>query len=403
MRDSTRGSEQRPSSNQIHLQFWFVVFGLIMGAIFPFFASIFVQFKSGMLVWFVVSCLAAGAIVGLINYRLVNNVLMRRLTAISTVVRAIGDGDFSQRCDIQAQGVIAEIVSGINDTSARLSKVVGHIAATARNLAEGSERLVTIIGTANTDVRDQQSETKYLVGAMDGLVTSIQQVALSAAQAAEAAHQANDDTAAGQQVISTTIQSINQLAGEVERTGQVIKQLESDSEKIGGVLDVIRGITEQTNLLALNAAIEAARAGEHGRGFSVVADEVRTLAQRTQESTLEIRHMIEQLQSATKNAVTVMEGGRTQAHASVQHAAKADESLCAIASAVKTITDKNSQIAGAAETQNSTAGAVSRKTETILASTEKAARHAQEATATVTQIKQLAVELQSALARLKSV
>jgi methyl-accepting chemotaxis protein len=150
------------------------------------------------------------------------------------------------------------------------------------------------------------------------------------------------------------------LAKDVEEVADVIQKLESDSNNIGGVLDVIRGIAEQTNLLALNAAIEAARAGEQGRGFAVVADEVRTLAQRTQQSTEEIQHMIEQLQSGANNAVQAMKLGRDRAESTVQQAMQAGESLDAIKAAVGTITDMNTQIASAAEEQSAVAEEVNR-------------------------------------------
>jgi len=363
---------------QSNLLYSFIGYGVAMGAIFPVFTRYFVDWKPGMMGWFVISCLLAGVLVGYLNYRLMNNFLRARLGRIHTVVRAIGEGDFSQRCEVHAHGVIGEIIASINDMAQRLSVSIGEIAQSALQLSEGAQHLSEIMKTSDTSLRHQRAETAQLSAAINELASSIQQVAVSATQAAEAAHQANEDTVSGQKIVYHTIQSINHLAEEVEKTAQVIKRLELDSEKIGSVLDVIRSITEQTNLLALNAAIEAARAGEHGRGFSVVADEVRTLSKRTQESTQEIRHMIEQLQSATKNAVLVMEAGRSQAQSSVQHAAQADESLRAIALAVHTITEKSHQIASAAETQNSTAGEVSRNSDNIMASSDKAAELAEQ-------------------------
>jgi len=391
------------SGSRIRLKLWFVIVGLIMGAVFPVFANLFVEWKPGMLIWFVAACLAAGAAVGFINYQVVNAVLLGRLTSIRDVVRAMGNGDFSQRCNLSASGVVAEIVDGLNETTAVLSKTIGKIALTSAELAEESEQLVKIVGTASAGATLQSNETRQLSGSVDELASSIQQVASGAAQAAQAAQQANHDTTNGHAVISSTIESINQLARDVEAAGTVIKQLDTDSDKIGSVLDVIRAITEQTNLLALNAAIEAARAGEHGRGFSVVADEVRTLAKQTQKSTQEIRHMIEQLQAATKNAVNVMETGRAQASSSVQTAARADDSFRAIADAVSTITEKNAQIAQTADVQNSTARTVTSQTEAIMKATADAAVQAQQASKSAHRMKVLASELKAAAIRLKTV
>ena len=189
---------------------------------------------------------------------------------------------------------------------------------------------------------------------------TVQEVARNTDDAARAAQEAGTETQAGTVVVQQTIHAINELAREIESSAIVIQQLETDSEEIGSVLDVIKGVAEQTNLLALNAAIEAARAGEQGRGFAVVADEVRNLAMRTQESTRQIQEMIERLQQRAQSAVQAMEHGREQAKRSVQQAAHTDESLSKISIAVDTIASMNHQIAAAAEEQSAVAEEINR-------------------------------------------
>lgn len=204
-------------------------------------------------------------------------------------------------------------------------------------------------------VSRQRAETEQVATAINQMSATVLEVAHNANHAAEAAQNADQEAIAGREVVNETMQAINGLAGEVDRAAEVISKVESDSANIGSVLDVIRGISEQTNLLALNAAIEAARAGEQGRGFAVVADEVRSLASRTQASTQEIQQMIEILQSGARKAVSVMDGGKVQAKNGVEHAQRAQESLSRITSAVSTITDMNTQIAGAAREQTTVA------------------------------------------------
>ena len=182
-----------------------------------------------------------------------------------------------------------------------------------------------------------------------------QEMAQNASNAAEGAREADREAQKGREVVNMATQAINALANEVENAAGVIHQVENNSESIGSILEVIRGISEQTNLLALNAAIEAARAGEQGRGFAVVADEVRSLASKTHESTEEIHSMIEQLRASTHSAVDVMKLGQQRAMEAVEHATSAAGSLDAITNAVSTINEMNTQIAAAANEQNSVA------------------------------------------------
>jgi methyl-accepting chemotaxis protein len=198
---------------------------------------------------------------------------------------------------------------------------------------------------------NQNRATEQVSLVVEEMVTSVQAVSSNANSASEAANQADKAAKDGRDIVTKTVASINGLAEEVERAGEVIRKLEADTENVGTILDVIKGIAEQTNLLALNAAIEAARAGEQGRGFAVVADEVRTLASRTQDSTQEIQKVIEELQTAARSAVEVMGQSKHRAQTSVEQAAQTGESLAAITERVEAITEMNMQIATAAEQQ----------------------------------------------------
>ena len=189
------------------------------------------------------------------------------------------------------------------------------------------------------------------------------------------------------------VSSIQALAGDVDNAAQVLTNLERHSESIGAVLDVIRGIAEQTNLLALNAAIEAARAGEQGRGFAVVADEVRTLASRTQTSTQEIQEMIERLQNGTQSAVAAMTQGHSKAESTVEHAQRAGEALDAIARGVITITDLNETMASAAQTQHAMADKVQARVENIKTLVERGSQHSLQGMAATQEVSRLSGEL----------
>jgi methyl-accepting chemotaxis protein len=202
-------------------------------------------------------------------------------------------------------------------------------------------------------------------------------------------------------VVRNSVNGIRSLAENVEEAAGVIHRLEQDSEQIGTILDVIRGIADQTNLLALNAAIEAARAGEQGRGFAVVADEVRTLAQRTQQSTQEIQAMIEQLQEGSRNAVQVMELGRQRTEESVDLSSRAGTSLDAITSAVSRITDMNLQIASAAQEQSTVAEEMARNINQISEVSDETSHGAQQTEDASQQLSQLASELQTLVQQFK--
>jgi aerotaxis receptor len=214
-------------------------------------------------------------------------------------------------------------------------------------------------------IRQQQSETDQVATAITEMAASVQEVARNAQNTADAADKADAEARAGRQVVADTGTAIGRLAAEVEKASGVIQQLETRSSEITSVLDVIRGIAEQTNLLALNAAIEAARAGEQGRGFAVVADEVRTLASRTQQSTQEIQSMIEKLQDGARSAVKVMTLSREQADSSVEQARHAAASLENITRSVSVITDMSAQIATAVEEQSAVGEEINRNVVSI--------------------------------------
>ena len=269
--------------------------------------------------------------------------------------RNISNNPLSQSLYTGRTDEFGQIEFALRMMQAETGAIVGRIGDASNRLSEHTRGLLKDIESSNVLTVEQQAETDQIATAVNQMAASIQEVASNAQHAADAAGRADTETASGQRLVAHTSQSITALEGEIRQAAQVIHELEGQSNEISKVLDVIRGIAEQTNLLALNAAIEAARAGEQGRGFAVVADEVRSLAARTQQSTTDIQSMISALQERAQSAVTVMEQSSRQAHTSVAHAEEAATALDGIGQRVNEITDMNAQIATAVEQQ----GAVS--------------------------------------------
>jgi methyl-accepting chemotaxis protein len=312
-----------------------------------------------------------------------------------------GSGDLTRRLPLQGKDEVGKIVNEFNRFVAQLQGIVKDVAHSSTQLNKTAEGMLGVVSEAEKGIIRQQDETMHVATAMNEMSNTVQEIARNAARAAESADQADKEALQSKQVVTQTKLAINELAAEVEKATQVIHQLEAESDNIGTILDVIRDIADQTNLLALNAAIEAARAGEQGRGFAVVADEVRSLASRTQDSTQQIKTMIERLQTGANNAVTVMETGRTQAQRSVQQATQAEGSLEVITKAVGTINDMNMQIASAAEEQNSVSSEINRNIHNIGQVTEQTSQGVQESTALCGEVIKESKQLQALMKKFR--
>jgi methyl-accepting chemotaxis protein/aerotaxis receptor len=278
--------------------------------------------------------------------------VMTPLRKLAKDAVTIADNPLSQTLYTGRSDEIGQIDFALRMCQAETGAVVGRIGDASRLLKKLAEDLLMEIDGNNKLTDNQQTETEQIATAVNQMVASIQEVARNAQNAATAAEQADLETTKGQQLVTGASEAISILESEITQAASVINQLETHSTDISKVLDVIRAIADQTNLLALNAAIEAARAGEQGRGFAVVADEVRSLAARTQQSTSDIQNMITVLQDAAKSAVSVMERSNTQTRATVEQAQQAADALTGIGQRVNEITDMNMQIAGAVEEQS---------------------------------------------------
>lgn len=278
---------------------------------------------------------------------------------------AEGNGDLTKRLDIKTKDEVGELAIYFNRFIEKLQATVQDVTKTAELLHTASESLSSSAQASNQKVTQQTEETEHVASSIHELTLTINDVSKNAHAAAEAADKADGQTEQGKKIVATSIDLINELAGDVDNSADVISKLQSESENIGSVLDVIKGIAEQTNLLALNAAIEAARAGEQGRGFAVVADEVRTLAQRTQESTQEIETIIESFQQGANNAERVMSKSRERANETVKQTASANETLMSISEAVSAIMNMNTQIATTAEEQTTVAEEINKNVTSI--------------------------------------
>ena len=311
------------------------------------------------------------------------------------------DGDLTIRIKTNNTDEIGDLVYWFNQFIAKLQGVVKDIGNSSKPLSNLAENLNQVSNQARQTISSQQMAAADAKAAVDEMTTSVGAVASSANEAALAAGEASTAADDGQRVVNQTVNSIQSLAARVEETAVVIKKLEQDSNQVGVVLDVIKGIAEQTNLLALNAAIEAARAGEQGRGFAVVADEVRTLASRTQKSTEEIQATIEQLQDAARSAVSVMAKGTEQASVSVDEANKAGASLNAITKTISRITRMNDQIANSTGEQQRVADMISSNVDEINDRTEDTTSSSEQLTLVSGELEQLSKDFNRIMQQFK--
>ncbi len=330
----------------------------------------------------------------IVNGYLIVHTLVNPLDRIRSLLHGMAGGKLHQRIETPHNDDMGQVLQAVKLLQARLNTVFGHFTEAAMLLAASAEQLSTNGKDALHDMERQQGETTQVATAMNEMVATVQEVAKNTGDAANAAQVSDEKTQAGKELVVNTRNTIHNLAKEVERTAEVVDRLKGDSEKISSIMDVISGIAEQTNLLALNAAIEAARAGEQGRGFAVVADEVRSLAQRTQESTTEIRDMIEHLQSGIGGAVEVMGRGRDQASVAVSQADETEQALDSIAEAVATIHQMNIQIATAAEQQNAVAEEMNQNVVSINDLSEHSTRASREVATAGSGLAKMAKDLQ---------
>ncbi|MEB2872929.1 methyl-accepting chemotaxis protein [Pseudomonas rhizosphaerae] len=333
-------------------------------------------------------------IFGILAAWIITRQITRPLQQTLDVVERIAGGDLSHDLQVTRKDELGVLQQGIQRMGTTLRELIGGIRDSVTQIASAAEELSAVTEQTSAGVNNQKVETDQVATAMHEMTATVQEVARNAEQASVAATTADEEAREGDKVVGEAIAQIEKLAEEVRRSTEAMNALQKESDKIGSVMDVIKAVAEQTNLLALNAAIEAARAGEAGRGFAVVADEVRGLAQRTQKSTEEIEGLVAGLQAGTQQVASVMLSSRGLTDSSVELTRRAGTSLENITRTVSSIQAMNQQIAAAAEQQSSVAEEISRSIINVRDVSEQTASASEETAASSVELARLGNQLQ---------
>ncbi|HEF4759406.1 TPA: HAMP domain-containing protein [Pseudomonas putida] len=336
---------------------------------------------------------ALALLVGLIASWVITRLIVGPLRSVISVAQQIASGDLSGTVEVSRRDEIGQLMQAMQQMGAGLSQIVSGLQAGIEQLATSAQSLSAVTEQTNLEVSSQKEETEQVATAMNQMTATVHDVARNAEEAAVAAQTADGKVESGQLVVRQSMARIEQLADSATSASSSIESLSAEIQNIGTVLSVIKSVAEQTNLLALNAAIEAARAGEQGRGFAVVADEVRALAKRTQQSTEEIERLVSALRSAAQTSVQQIQNSGELVKLAVSDALQTESALGSIAAAVSLIQQMNQQIAAAAEEQSSVAEEINRSVTSIRASADQSSLAMQGNAASSIELAQLGVEL----------
>ena len=351
--------------------------------------------------WTMGLCLILALTLGVLGAVLITRQIAPPLRAALQNVQRIANGDLTFQASVQRRDEIGQLEQGLGEMAGNLRQLIGHIGDGATQIASATEELSAITQQTRAGASEQKLETEQVATAMHEMTTTVHDVARNAVDTASAVDHAARDANDGARIVLKAIEQIENLTGEVQLTSDAIGSLAAESDRIGSMLDVIKSVAEQTNLLALNAAIEAARAGEAGRGFAVVADEVRGLAQRTQQSTQEIEGLIGALQQGTRNAVQRMDASLSLTTHSVELARNAGQALSSITSNISAVQSMTQQIAAAAEQQGAVAEEINRSVLNVRSITEQAYTASEQTSEASQELAKLGGALQSQVQRFR--
>ena len=340
-------------------------------------------------------------LLGILAAWLISRQITLPLRATLADVERIASGDLTATTQITRRDELGVLQQGIQQMGVTLRELIGGIRDGVSQISSAAEELSAVTMQTSSGVNSQKEETDQVATAMHEMSATVHEVARNAEQAAQAATEADIEARDGDRVVAEVVTQIERMANEVVRSSEAMTELQSDSDKIGSVMGVIRAVAEQTNLLALNAAIEAARAGEAGRGFAVVADEVRGLAQRTQKSTEEIEQLVSALHGGTQQVAAIMQSSRSLTDSSVELARRAGTSLASITRTVSNIQAMNQQIATAAEEQSAVAEEISRSVVNVRDVAEQTAAASEETAASSVELARLGTQLQTMVSRFR--